>query len=115
MDTTVLHGSTRMRNLEVAQDSMELQECNFLKSLQYDIDVPCILQWELLFYSAQSHLNEVLINIGALKNCFEKRSLRQWRPCSLHPIWEKTYALDCLLGNADGAHGTLCARVGVAA
>ena len=27
------------------QCSMELQECKSMKSLQYDIEVPCIMQW----------------------------------------------------------------------
>ena len=27
-----------------------------MKSLQYDIEVPCMMQWELLWYSAQSRL-----------------------------------------------------------
>ena len=64
----VLHGADGWSQ----QDSMELQECKLLKSLQYDIDVPCIIQWELLWQSARSHLNEVLIKIGHFKKCCEK-------------------------------------------
>ena len=47
------------------------QECKIMKSWQYDIEVPCIVQKRLLWYSAQSHLNEVLIKIGTLKICYE--------------------------------------------
>ena len=60
------------------QASIELQECKNLKlkSLQYDIEVPCFMQWELIQYSARSYLNEVLIKIGALKKCFEKAIIK---------------------------------------
>ena len=51
---------------------MELQESKNLWFLQDDIEVPCIMQRELLWYPAQSHLNHVLINVGVFQACHDK-------------------------------------------
>ena len=40
-----------------------------MKSLQEGFEVPCIMQWRLLWYDAQSHLNNILIKAGALQAC----------------------------------------------
>ena len=68
---------------------MELQESKVMCVLQDDIEVRCIVQWELLWWSAQNHLNKR----SHLKPCgigLTKRSSRQWRPCSLHILGTDT-------------------------
>ena len=56
----------------IQQDSMELQGSHTMKSLHYDTEVPCVMQWGLLWYSAPSHLNEILIKGGASQTCHDK-------------------------------------------
>ena len=66
----------------------------------------------LLWYSAQSLVNEVLIKIGL--EVVLRQSVHQGsgdRVCCT--IWEKAHALESLLGNADGADVTTHARMGV--
>ena len=105
----VLHGTHEW----LQQHSMELQECKNLKSLQFDIQVPCIMQWRLLWYSARSHLNEVLNKIGTLKKCYDKTIINAMETVH-YTLGKKTHAQDSLLGNADGDDGAVHARVGVA-
>ena len=56
----------------IQESSVQVQECRIMWFLQDDIEVPCITQWRLLWYSAQSHLNKILIRIGALRACYDK-------------------------------------------
>ena len=72
------------------------------------------MYWVLLWYSAQSHLDEVLIQIGALKKCHDKMIVKAMEIVIATPFG-KTHALDSLLGNADGVYGAIHARVGVEA
>ena len=39
-----------------------------MRFLQDDIEVPCIMQWRLLWYSAQCHLK----NVGVLQACHDQ-------------------------------------------
>ena len=93
------------------QDSMELHESEIFRSWQYDIEVPCIMHWGLLWHLL--HLNDVLIKIDALRKCDDKTIIKAMETvCTI--LWEKTHALDSLVGNADGDDDAIHARVGVA-
>ena len=45
----------------IQEGSIENQENHIMKSLHHNIEVPCLLQLELLWHSVPSHLTEVLI------------------------------------------------------
>ena len=59
-----------------------------MKSLHYDIEVPCIVQWALLRYSAPSHLNNILVKDGVFQTCHEK---------TIKKAMERSFT--CLFGN----------------
>ena len=67
----------------------------------------------LLWYPAQSLLNEFLIKIGALKRCSDKND-HQGNGDRVRYTFGKRHARDSFLGNADGVDGTIHARVDVA-
>ena len=70
----------------IQKRSVELQESRIMWFLQDGIEVPCTMQWRLLWYSAQSHLNKVLIRNGALRACHDTTIKKPWRSCSLHSL-----------------------------
>ena len=43
----------------VFQTSVEFQECEIRRSSRYDVEVPCMLQWGLLWYLASTSLNTI--------------------------------------------------------
>ena len=53
-----LHGT----RVWILQSPVELQESHIMKSLVKDIEVLCIMQWGLLWYSPPSQLNEILMS-----------------------------------------------------
>ena len=48
----------------VTEPTVLLKENDILEALNYDIDVPCTLQWRLLWFSAPSNLNGEFVNNG---------------------------------------------------
>ena len=48
----------------ITEANVTLKENDILEALNYDIDVPCQLQWGLLWFSAQSNLNRRFVNNG---------------------------------------------------
>ena len=71
------------------------------------------MHWGLQWYSAQSHLNKVLIRICVFRVCYDKSVIKAIRVrCT---IWERARAVVSFLRNRDGVDGTMHARVGVAA
>ena len=59
----------------VCEDAMEDDKCvtefavplkanEILMALKYDIDVPCVIQWGLLWFSSPSRLNQRFTNNG---------------------------------------------------
>ena len=67
-----------------------------------------MMQWELLWYSAQSRLGPKwsLEDLQKNKNKGNGDRVR-------YTLWEKVHALVSVLGNADGVDGTIHARVAV--
>ena len=48
----------------ITETNVTLKENDILEALKYDIDVPCPLQWGLLWFSAPSNLNRKFVNNG---------------------------------------------------
>ena len=48
----------------ITETNVVLKENDILEALNYDIDVPCPLQWGLLWFSAPSSLNGKVVNNG---------------------------------------------------
>ena len=71
------------------KSSVELQESRVVGLLQDVIEVQCMMQWGLLRYSAQSHLNKVLIRIGALRVCYDKTVNKAVETVFASPFWKR--------------------------
>ena len=56
----------------VSEFSMLLLEKRILSALNYDIDVQCMVQWELLRYSAPTSLNNDLVYDGVILEMYNK-------------------------------------------
>ena len=56
--------------------------------LQDDIEVQCIMQWGLLSYLAQSHLNNVFIRVGVLQACHD-RAIQKAMVAAFNTLLEK--------------------------
>ena len=65
-----LHGSHRVDSNRVP--CMEHKESFLMKSLHYDIEVLCIIQRRLLWYSSPRHLYEILIQGGVFELAMSK-------------------------------------------
>ena len=48
----------------ITETNVSLKENFILEALNYDIDVPCPLQWRLLWFSAPTNLNRKFVNNG---------------------------------------------------
>ena len=68
----------------------EIQESKSMWFLQDDIEVPCMMQWKLVWYSAQSHLNRFLIRIGALRDCCDKAIIKAMETVLATPLGKDT-------------------------
>ena len=82
--------------------------------LQDDIEVPCIMQWLLLWYSAHSHVNNVFTRVGVLQSRHDKNDQTGHGDRVHCTMWRRTLAEVSFLRNTEGDDGTLHARVGVA-
>ena len=94
----------------IQEGSMELHERKIMWFLQDDIEVPCIMQWRLLWCSAPSHLNEMLIKGGVFQTCHDKTIKKPWRHLSPSP---KAHANVYILGTTID-DDTLSTKGGVA-
>ena len=81
-------------------DSVELQACIVMKSSHCDVEVPCIVQWEVLWYSARNHLNNVLINVGVFQACYDI-TIRNIETYLSPAFLEKIHAEVCLSTEVD--------------
>ena len=48
----------------VTEFAVPLKAIEILMALKYDIDVPCVIQWGLLWFSSLSRLNQMFTNKG---------------------------------------------------
>ena len=53
-------------HVRVSEFSLALQERKVLEAFHLDIDVPCIVQWRMLWYSEPTSLNNDLLNDGVI-------------------------------------------------
>ena len=61
----------------ITETNVTLKENAILEALNYDIDVPCPLQWGLLWFSAPTKLNRKFVNRGTKVAKPEKQSIVQ--------------------------------------
>ena len=50
----------------VSEQTISLQEANVLEALQYDREIPCLVQWRMLWFPAPISLNNELLNDGVI-------------------------------------------------
>ena len=48
----------------VSELTISMQENEVLVALNYDIDVPCVVQWRLLWFSSPTRLNQRFADNG---------------------------------------------------
>ena len=46
----------------VSEQTITLQEAKVLEALQYDFEVPCVVQWKILWFSAPTSFSNDLLN-----------------------------------------------------
>ena len=51
----------------VSEQTISLQEAKVLEALRYDLEIPCIVQWRMLWLSAPTSLNNDLLNDGKVE------------------------------------------------
>ena len=54
----------------VSEQTISLQEAKVQEALQYDLEIPCIVQWRMLWFSAPISLNKDLLNVGTILGKF---------------------------------------------
>ena len=50
----------------VSEQTTALQEAKVLESLPHDIEIPCVVRWRMLWFSAPTSLNNDLLNDGVI-------------------------------------------------
>ena len=50
----------------VSELTISLQEAKVLEALQYDLEIPRIVQWEMLWFTASTSLNNDLLHDGVI-------------------------------------------------
>ena len=73
-------------HLWIPQISIEIKECNVLQGLNYDIEVPCVVQWRTLWCSAPTSLDNDLLNDGVNLEKYDKSVQNTPRTC---PLWKE--------------------------
>ena len=73
----------------IPQLSMKLQECKVFEYLSYDIEVPCVVQWEMLWYSGSTRFNNDLINDGVIHEQYDKAVSMAIEILSPDPFWRR--------------------------
>ena len=58
------------RHTSLSDETLILQEAKTLEALNYDLDVPCVVQWAVLWFAAPSSLNNELINAGQQRRIY---------------------------------------------
>ena len=53
-------------HVSVSEQTVSLQEASVLEALQYDLEIPCIVWWEMSWFSAPTSLNSELLNDGEI-------------------------------------------------
>ena len=76
----------------ISQNSIKLQDCKVLESLHHNIEVPCVVQWKMLWYSTLTSLNIDLLNDGVTHEQYDKAvSVRSSNPFSFDRSGEGTH------------------------
>ena len=98
----------------VPQNSIKLLEYEVLESLHYDIEVPCVVQWRMLWYSAPTSFRNDLINDGDTQEKYGKADNMAIKTSSFCPFWRRhAHTKTFFFGSTEVDDGTLHARVGV--
>ena len=71
----------------VSEFSLALQEKKVLEALTHDIDVPCIVQWRMLWYSAPTSLDNALLNDGVILETFNEPMNWAFQSAFVLPHW----------------------------
>ena len=72
------------------------------------------MQWWLLWNSAPSHLNEILIEGGVFQTCHELHNQESHGDIFHHFLRRRVHAKVYILGNTEVDDGTSSTRVGLA-
>ena len=72
----------------ISEFSLVVQEHTILEALNYDTDVPCVVQWRMLWYSAPSSFNHDLLNDVLLAKHNKAINMAIEAPFSF-PLWRR--------------------------
>ena len=82
----------------IPQNSIQRQECEVLKSSHCDIEVPCVVQWRMLWYSAPTSLKNDSLNDGVIHEKCDKAVNMAIKTCFTCPFWRRHTPKIFLLG-----------------
>ena len=82
----------------IPQNSIQRQECEVLKSSHCDIEVPCVVQWRMLWYSAPTSLKNDSLNDGVIHEKCDKAVNMAIKTCFTCPFWRSHTPKIFLLG-----------------
>ena len=54
----------------MSTETLLSQEAKTLEALSYDLEIPCVVQWAVLWFAAPSSLNNELINAGLQRKIY---------------------------------------------
>ena len=81
----------------ISEYSLVMQENKILEALNYDIDVPCVVQWKKLWYSAPTSLNIALLNGGVIFAEYSETVNVAIEGSSVLPLWRGNTPRSCFL------------------
>ena len=77
--------------------SVSLQEAKILEALQYDMEIPCIVQWGTLWFSAPTSLNNALLTDGVMLEKYNEAVNLALQDAFTLPYWRMNTPRSCFL------------------
>ena len=74
-------------NVSIYEFSMVMQETYILEALNYDVDIPCIVQWKMLWFSAPTGRNNDLLSGGVILEKYHETVNKALKSASVLTYW----------------------------
>ena len=78
----------------VSEMTIARQKAKVLEAFQYDIEIPCVVQWVILWFSAPASLNNDLLNDGEILEKIRETISRAFQSVPGVPCFSDAYAKD---------------------
>ena len=81
----------------VSEQTISLQEAKVLEALQYDLGIPCMVQWCMSWFSAPTSLNNELLNNGVILEKYNEAVDLAFQSAFALPWWRMNTPRSCFL------------------